>query len=96
MQPEYYFDASLTNSTISQMLESLLMNATALGAVNASASIPPTYFAWGTQPPAGSGNETVSSLIANASASSNSTNQTSNVTLAMVQQQMVDLTNQVS
>ena len=92
MQPAYYFDAGLTNATITQMLDSLLMNSTTLGAVNSSANIPSTYFAWGTLPPAGSGNETVSSLLAIAPVA-NSTNLTSNVTIAEVQQQVVDLSN---
>jgi hypothetical protein len=50
-QPEWYFDLNLTNQTISEMIANLYLNATELGAVNASADVPATYFEVGTLPP---------------------------------------------
>jgi hypothetical protein len=62
-QPEWYFDLNLTNQTISEMIANLYLNATELGAVNASADVPATYFEVGTLPPDDAGNKTVGEII---------------------------------
>ena len=92
-QPEWYFDLPLTNQTISEMIANLYNNATEMGAVNASADIPATYFEVGTLPPPDAGNKTVSEIIAGDAPDGN---QTDNLTLEMLSEAVVGLQQEVA